>query len=873
MVNMMCGISYLGCNVFTKVAVNLRQTTAIVGLTVFSNIYPAYSADLEWDISSGDAAVTSGDGVWEQGPGTNDNWTADIGATNQAFIANDNVTFGPTVALSTVTVSGIVQPSSIQFGGDYTLTGGVIGTAGTATSVNLDAGAEVAIHSDLTGDISTVSSVGAELSLTGVLTGNLTTSGIIHLENQITGGLTITVGSVDLSDDLTVVGAVSNSGNLTIGTTHGLSAGSMGNNAGGQLNVDGTLASDVTNAGTLLLSSTGTVDGAVTNNNILTSLGTITGTVINNGTANLAGVVTGNVDHQSGSMMLNGDLNISGAFVSSADMEIGLSQTLTSSSFVNNSGGALTFAGTLSAASINNNGTINASSGANFVNAVTNTGTITTTGTLSFSDDLTNSGTIDMTGNDAVGDIVTIAGALSGSGGRYLVDLDLSGGTGLGQADTVVVTGAATGHIVLDFNIVSGSSFGRQDNDILVFDVNESLGATNNFTFEVLNLPSVAEQVVYSAFQVSNGGDVVIVDQVNPGIGSLSGSVTLTQSLISTIVNRPSSPYVVGLAYEDPQKPCGPGAWARVVAGRANASSATSNGVSSLDSEISASYAGLQFGGDFACFNGLYSGWDLAFGGFGGQNNGSTKQNVFALDANDPSRLTDTLTSVTTGDFDQKYLGVYVTAAKGAFSADLQYRHEQTDFTLNNRAPDGSGFTGLGLTDAKFDTKASTISGSASYAFPLKKEGFAIIPTVGFSYTKTGSETITFDNGSTLTLEDSESKVAFAGVTISKVSYGKSGNTAINKFLTATYYSDLSSDTISVFTKYAQDGSVERVDHLSSGSLGSYQELSIGLNYIKVLDSGRAKAARQFNASVRIDAKFSGTLDSVGVAAQMRWQF
>ena len=79
---MMCRVSYLGCNVFTKVAVNLRQTTAIVGLTVFSSIYPAYSADLEWDILSGDAVVTSGDGVWEQGPGTNSNWTADIGATN-----------------------------------------------------------------------------------------------------------------------------------------------------------------------------------------------------------------------------------------------------------------------------------------------------------------------------------------------------------------------------------------------------------------------------------------------------------------------------------------------------------------------------------------------------------------------------------------------------------------------------------------------------------------------------------------------------------------------------------------------------------------------------------------------------------------------
>jgi len=596
--------------------------------------------------------------------------------------------------------------------------------------------------------------------------------------------------------------------------------------------------------------------------------------VTNNGTANLAGVVAGNIDHQSGSLMVtDGALNVSGAFVSSADMEVGLGRTLTSNLFVNNSGGTFTFAGTLASASITNNGTISASSGANFVNAVTNTGTITTTGTLSFSDNLTNLGTIDMTENGAVGDIVAIAGALSGSGGIYRVDLDLSEGTGTGQADTVVVSGAATGHIVLDFNIVSGSSLGRQDNDILVFDVNESHGATNDFTYEVLNLPSVAEQIVYTAFQVSNHGDVVIVDQVNPGIGSLSGSVTLTQSLISTIVNRPSSPYVVGLAYEDPQKPCGPGGWARVVAGKADVSSATSNGVSSLDSEISASYSGLQFGGDFACFNGLYNGWDLAFGGFGGQNMGTTKQNVFALDANDPSRLTDTLTSVTTGDFDQKYLGIYVTAAKGAFSADLQYRHEQTDFTLNNRAPTGSGFSGLGLTDTKFDTKASTISGSASYAFPLKKEGFAIIPTVGFSYTKTGSETIIFDNSSTLQINDSEAKVAFSGMTISKVSYGKSGNTAINKFLTATYYSDLSSDTTSVFTKYAQDGLVDRVDHLSSSSLGSYQELSIGFNYIKVLDSGRAKAARQFNASVRVDAKFSGSLDSVGVAAQMRWQF
>ena len=112
-------------------------------------------------------------------------------------------------------------------------------------------------------------------------------------------------------------------------------------------------------------------------------------------------------------------------------------------------------------------------------------------------------------------------------------------------------------------------------------------------------------------------------------------------------------------------------------------------------------------------------------------------------------------------------------------------------------------------------------------------------------------------------------------MTVARTQILPSGTSALNYFATATIYNDFASDTDSDF--------FEAVDALgapvgspltsSSSNLGAYGELSIGLNYTKLLEPGRIGAARQFDASIRIDGRLSGDLDSLGLTAQARLQF
>ncbi len=762
------------------------------------------------------------------------------------------------------------------------------GNALTGNVVNKTDGT-LNIRGRVVGDVE--NAAGGDVTLTGRVKGTVTNAGALDAQGEIGDTLFNDGGNVSVTGDLAVTGNVNNQsgtlsvdgGNLTTrrlinaGTVTVAAAQSVATTVGitnkstGTMTVDGRMTGDLTNTGTLTLKRG--LDGSLINAGDATVGGRITGDLTQtDGSLTFARAANGDQIKTSGALIFARDLTVDGTFTTATDLDIASTRTITANRFVNGTAATLTLDGMLDAAATNN-GTIQMGSGGEIKGNLRNAGTVVASGNMSLDGNLNNSGTIDLTGNRTVGDKLTVAGNASGNKGVYKLDLDLSRGDGVNQSDVVEVKGAAKGHVVLDFSLVPGTSQGRQTNSILVFDVNESLGSANDFTFEFSGLPPFSERIVYSAFQEADFGNVVVVDQINPGIGAVSGNVVLTQSLIGSVINRPSSPFVVGLAFEDQEKPCGTGGWARATGGTITATGTTTNGVSKLPSKIDASYAGVQVGTDIACFNGHFSGWDLAFGAIGGLNTGKTSQPVYAVDANNPTLLTGTLTSTTKADFSQTYGGIYVTGAKGPFAVDLQYRLEKTAFTLNNVAPVGTGFGGLGLTDAKFDTNAQTLSGSMSYVVPLKKEGWSFVPTAGFAYTKTKSDVIVFDDGSELQIDDSSSRIGFAGATVSRTKFGSSGNWAMNQFVTLTAYNDFAPATDSVYTVYDADGSINRQDNLSSDNLGAYQELSVGVNYIKVLNPGAAGAARQFNASVRADGRFGESLDSIGVTAQVRWQF
>ena len=662
--------------------------------------------------------------------------------------------------------------------------------------------------------------------------GAVTNSGTAELSG--TAGQVGNSGTLDIAGDLVVAGlSNSDTGTVRVETGDRLEAAGIVQNAG-QMTVDGELAAALSNRGTL--------DGS----------GAIGGNVVNTGEMDWGGALGGSLTN-SGTLTTTGDVTVAEALVNgpgqggeAAVLTVAQGHTMTAAGgVVNNPGGVLGLAGTL-AGDVTNDGT---------VNALGNQGTITGA--------LLNNGTVSLATDGHVGSVLQLGG-LSGTG-TYVLDLDLDAMT----ADRIVVQGGATtGQINLAFSF-AGSGAGTQPGQrITLLDVDQSFGSANDFryAYDLTDLPS--GRLVYSVEQAGSFGNLELVGQTSPGIGALFGNVTLIQSLIGSVVNRPTSPFVTGLAYEDRENPCGTGAWGRMMGGHATASGATDNGVSNIESTIHAHYYGMQVGGDLACSDDRFGGWNMAFGVIGGVNQGDTSQPVHAIDPDNSQAVTDRIISTTSADFTQAYGGVYATATRGRFQADLQYRYETTDFTIRNRAIPGAGGD-LGLDDTDFGSTAHTVSGSVGYAIPVGKAGWAVVPTAGFAWSRLSTDSILFDEDYRLSFDDSERRIGFVGTTVARTFVQPARNEALYAFATGTYYKDFADSTVSVFSNDTDpDFAPQR---LVSDHLGSYGELSFGANYIKVLsETGRG---RQFSTSARIDARFGGGLDSVGVTGQLRWQF
>ncbi|MEL6678380.1 MAG: autotransporter outer membrane beta-barrel domain-containing protein [Pseudomonadota bacterium] len=344
----------------------------------------------------------------------------------------------------------------------------------------------------------------------------------------------------------------------------------------------------------------------------------------------------------------------------------------------------------------------------------------------------------------------------------------------------------------------------------------------------------------------------------------LGSSVILTQSIMGSIVNRPSSPFVTGLAFEDPGNPCGEGLWARGVGGQANGIGRVDAANSSDKVTLTAGYAGLQAGIDFGCYNRSFNDFDVAGGVIFGNNIGSTEQPIFGIDNTDPINPVSRRDSTTTIDFNQRYVGAYGTLARGGFAAEVQYRAEFTEFRADNTVIGGG--TGVALDNERFSSFANTISGSVSNAFQLGQTNWAISPTAGASYTAQSTDTIQFSDGSTLRLLDSTTEVLFGGATLSRAVIGSDGTTRTSQFITATVYENLSDELISIFEEPGQPA-----EGVSSETLGRYGEISAGISFLKVYDEGLRP--RQLNASLRGDFRIGERVDSWGLTGQIRWQY
>ena len=767
-----------------------------------------------------------------------------------------NVTNQNGGTINTTSTTGQIT-GTLQTAGGVTIDGAETLTVGGGTTVQNNGQVGIAATGQLASDVAV--ETGGTVNLGGTITGNVDMAGgdlnTTTATAQVTGQLD-TAGNVDVGagEQLTVTGltTVENSGQLTVAGT-GTVLGDITVDAGGTIDLNGgTLGSlalpvDPT---TLTVDGTGTLDGTLNGSLSVGSTGDVT---------------------------IDGATTVSGAITN--DNTITANAALDWNTFTNNDtltvnttigAGATTGLLTSGGSIVMNNSAISS--------RVNSTGSITVNGTGTFNSGLTSSGLIDMQ-DGATDDQVNItASALTPAnldGSTVQLDSDLSGATNL--SDTLNVTGGAlSGDVTLAFANSAATFDGSTSVDVLTYDPLQA----NSFNLSATGLAAVGTAVFF--LNDDGAGTVSVQAAANPNIGGLAGAVVLTQSLIGSVVNRPSSPFVAGLG--DPgDEPCGPGVWGRATGGSADISGTTEAEAGTttvkLTNELSAEYAGFQLGADYSCFGGYFNGWDLSFGGILGINAGTTKQPLFAIDPNTGDAIGTTAISTNTTDFTQTYAGGYISAFRNRLLLDLQYRIEQTEFDLTNSAAGTAA--SAGIIDQKFNSEAQTLSGSVSYLFPVSPEnGLNFIPTAGFSISQTSTDSLAVDDDGTpgdtsddgrLEIDDFTNQIGFIGGTLSKTNISASGQSALTYFGTATYYRDFADSIESQLFDSATDTSP---DSIKSPNLGEYGEVSIGLNYTRFLGGGDSlPRGRQLNASVRLDGRVSETLESWGVTGQVRLQF
>ncbi|MDO5622825.1 MAG: hypothetical protein Q4G24_15355 [Paracoccus sp. (in: a-proteobacteria)] len=818
----------------------LQSSSDVTDINLLGDILNEGRLTYTRDSSLGGNLTNTADGT------VNISASLDAGGNDITNLGAMNITSGALAGVGALENGGVLtvdDGSAVQAASATNLSGGEMVLSGGLTASVLDnqAGATVLLNGQMTGNLSNAGSLSGGGTVTGDLTnsgqmawsgdigGDLTSSGTADLAGTIAGGLR-NQGNLTTTDDLTVTGGIVNTGNtatMSIADATVLSA------SGGVLNEAGAT-----------LTNAGRIRGNLDSYGSYEQVGVLEGSLVARGNTALGGQVTGDVSLVAGTLDAADGLNIGGTLSLAQDFTVVSGQSLQAGATTIANTAALTLAGVLNSDTQND-------------------GRIVVRGSSGqISGELVNNGTVSMSGDGDVSGVMTVA-ALSGTG-NYQLDVNLA----QMESDQIVVSGgAAQGHMMLILNGVDASR-PLSDSRVTLVQVDDAFSAENTFTYDYSSDFSSSERIVYSLDQAAAGGSLDLVSQTNPAIGAIFGNVALTQSLIGSVVNRPTSPFVTGLAVQDDENPCGTGIWGRTTGGHATATGATDNGVSKVDSRINANYYGLQFGGDVACFDGRHGGWNTAFGVLGGVNTGRTSQPVYTIDGRISQQVTDQISSINRADFTQAYGGVYMTGTRGNWMVDLQYRYENTRFSMTNTAIGGG--EGLGLRDAKFNNKAHTLSGAVSYGFAFGEDSsWALIPTAGFAWSQLSTDRISFSDGYQLSFEDSNRKIGFAGATLAKTFAHPQDESALGTYLTATYYKDFADPTVSVFS-HQSDTSFEP-QRLVSDNLGAYGEISIGATWVKVLGSGAR--ARQFSASSRIDARFGDGLDSVGVTGQVRWQF
>jgi len=789
--------------------------------------------------------------------------------------------------------------------GDLTVNDGGAWTSGTVTT---SSGGTTTVDGDMTAAQVVQSGGTLDIGATGTLVGSVQngtstgtpyTGGTLNIAGRLEGGVTDSTGAITVEGTLgTVTGTVAmTGGTFTVDTGEKLTVGELDVN-GGTANTNGQIAGGVVvgDAGTFnttgnaasitggSLTTTGTVDigsgekltvgttnvnggtttvaGTLTGNALVGADGTLVltgteeGNLSNSGATSARGAVTGNVaNNGTGTFDLTGSLNVTGSFTNNSTSDTALTvasgETLSASTFTTLAGTSV-IEGTISGPAT--------FGGSSTVLATGTTGQVT--GTLTMA-----GGTLDLSGDTpSAGDSFSIGGNLNvTSDSTFALDVDGS------SSDTVNVSGsylANGGNLELAINMITVPA----GDAVTLVDFGTANGASAADTAVGGNITATytgSPTGLYIPYLTKNASDTAIIldTDLSNSVGGTVANIALSQTLLNTIINRPSSPFVSGLAVQDGNQ-CSKGTWARLYGGSGTVTGTGRQDINSNpnelpSSDISMNFAGLVGGFDFGCFDGRSAGWDLVTGAIVGYNTGTTSQDIYELGVADPQTRT-------TSDFTQSYAGVYIAASNDKLSADLKVRFEQTSFSMTNTdLIPGNVFAENGLDNTSLGSTGVTVSGSMSYFIALNKDSsVGFVPTGGFGYTTTKTDSLTFPGTSaTAQIEDHSTLIGFLGGTLARTKLNTDGISATTTFLTGTYYNDFSDAVVTDFTDGVNSGQI------TTDPLGSFIEASAGMSYVRILDKGQFGKARQLDVSGRVDARFSGDVSAVGVTLQGRLQF
>jgi hypothetical protein len=788
-----------------------------------------------------------------------------------------------------------VQTGTTAVNGAGTIAATSVGIAATGTLAT-DGGALAAAADVTNAGVLTLTGPESIRSLSGAGTTNVTGAGTTLTLN---GGVSNVAGAINGSGGLTVAGSTATltaangySGTTTV-TGGSLSVTGAGTLASADIDIlGGTFATDggalaagtvVTGPGAFALTGsesiaslntagTTTLTGAGTTLTLNTGASVIGGAIGGTGALTLAGtsVVT-----------LNGANTFTGATTVAAGTRLILNGAIGGDLIVNSTTGA--FGATIA-------GTGSDIAGVNTVGgSVTNAGTMGITGFTRVGGDFTNTvtaatGIVDMRGSGA-DDVLSIVGNLDG--GEFIVDVSfpsLYADNPATAADDGLVTGVAgqpglsdrvqvagtvnTAGTPVGFTLNPLADLARAGDRVVLLTSSNTQDAFDAGTFV---LRGVTGGALVTLLEV-DGNNLLAVNQTSGGIGGLAANVSVVQSLVSNVVNRPTSPFTGGVQGEQGRVT---GGYFRVTGGRADVTGTSNNGVRDNVAQIGASYWGAQAGYDVGFIDDDFLGdWDATFGALVGYNAGKTSQGVFL-----PGVGGDQLASTTFADFQQSYVGLYAAFNRGLLTVDTQLRGDRTTYDLRESVE--AGFIGLGVAGQDFDSRSLNLTTRVSYGVRLNEAAnLFLVPTGGFSLTRTGSSAVNVIDPVTgdpanaasgvLTLDSYTSNVLFLGATVVRTFPGADDNTSSRVFLSGNYYHDVDGNRTATFAP----GNGDPAQNLTIEGIGGFGEASLGWNYITQYTSAASGRPVQLNANVRADVRFGDNVsDAYSLTAQLRLAF